>query len=493
MHALLTLALLAPLVTPQDPFDARAFKGAFAPAKQPQHVEGERRRALDDLRRTSDPKNAKLVLNAATQLADEVAALEGNRESSLLKGNDPADHDTRRRDLDADRKLEEQLLEVIAALADGPLVDALISESLTARKTPAALRLALARRSATRDSAQTELTKMLESGRRLDELAPALVAAAKGGHAYRDRYDAILQHLHSDIPLVRRLAIRALVALQVGDVLPVLVTALDDTRENVRRELAHGLEALTGQSFGTRQEAWRAWLEKEGGPLVTGAQPLTQQDREAQPKQPRSGSADAPKYHGLPLEGEHLVFIVDRSLSMEWSLTRNEQLPESGEPSRWERAIGELKEALRNLRSTQTFSIVTFAQTTEVYSPKLLAVTDKSIARAYEWLDNSTLGQFTNIHDALELSFTFTGRLPGDELFSSAVDTIYLLTDGEPTVPSGRRGRRDDPDTILRAVRRWNLLQQVTIHVIGLGDQAPAAFLERLADENGGGFVREGS
>jgi predicted protein tyrosine phosphatase len=76
----------------------------------------------------------------------------------------------------------------------------------------------------------------------------------------------------------------------------------------------------------------------------------------------------------------------------------------------------------------------------------------------------------TNIFDALEKAFT-----------DQDVDTIYLLTDGEPSA-----GRIKDVESILDEIRRWNRTRQIVIHCIAIG--IDSNLCKRLAAENGGSY-----
>ncbi|MEI2784987.1 MAG: hypothetical protein V9E82_04690 [Candidatus Nanopelagicales bacterium] len=64
----------------------------------------------------------------------------------------------------------------------------------------------------------------------------------------------------------------------------------------------------------------------------------------------------------------------------------------------------------------------------------------------------------------------------------STVDTIYLLTDGEPSA-----GRIVAPDDIVDEVKRWNRSRQIVIHCIGLGivHLGPS---KQLAEQSGGSY-----
>ncbi len=64
-------------------------------------------------------------------------------------------------------------------------------------------------------------------------------------------------------------------------------------------------------------------------------------------------------------------------------------------------------------------------------------------------------------------------------------DTIFFMTDGTPTA-----GKLLDPDRILETVAEWNRTAQLTIHTVAVGDECDAKFLEKLARENGGQFVK---
>ena len=66
------------------------------------------------------------------------------------------------------------------------------------------------------------------------------------------------------------------------------------------------------------------------------------------------------------------------------------------------------------------------------------------------------------------------------------VDTVFFLTDGEPTV-----GRSVDMNVIRGEVRRVNQYRGVQIHIIYVGEFGGDDF-EDLAHENGGIFVAIG-
>ena len=76
----------------------------------------------------------------------------------------------------------------------------------------------------------------------------------------------------------------------------------------------------------------------------------------------------------------------------------------------------------------------------------------------------------TNIFDTLELAFR-----------DGSVDTLYLLTDGQPSA-----GRLTDPADILAEVTRWYRTKQIVVHCIAIGLESD--LLKRIAEVTGGEY-----
>jgi len=87
-----------------------------------------------------------------------------------------------------------------------------------------------------------------------------------------------------------------------------------------------------------------------------------------------------------------------------------------------------------------------------------------------KWVDGLKIGGSTNIFDALELAF-----------HDPEVDTIYLLSDGQPS-----SGAIVNMDALADEVRRWNHSRQIVIHCISIGEESP--LFKRLAAESGGQY-----
>ncbi|MCA8967793.1 MAG: VWA domain-containing protein, partial [Planctomycetes bacterium] len=178
--------------------------------------------------------------------------------------------------------------------------------------------------------------------------------------------------------------------------------------------------------------------------------------------------------------------VIDRSLSMRQEMASKSRA-KSPEESRMHRAKEELKRALGLLTKEHRFNILSFAMTRRTFADGLVRPDRKTMKAALTFLDDMEMEFGTQIYDALQHAFQIAGRGAEDAFYDCEVDTIYLLTDGRPYVGN----KSDSTRRIRNAARRWNALGRVRIHVIGLGTDIPAKFLQGLADDSGGRFVHE--
>jgi len=141
------------------------------------------------------------------------------------------------------------------------------------------------------------------------------------------------------------------------------------------------------------------------------------------------------------------------------------------------------------LSDDSKFNIIIFSNGAKAWKKSLTRATEKNRESALEFVRNMQPLGGTNIYAALEEAFK-----------DREVDTIYLLSDGNPTV-----GETTDHKEILAAVRRWNRGRNIIINTIGLlvgslprppmptpgvspqeDKEKLIQFLKELAHENGG-------
>jgi secreted protein with Ig-like and vWFA domain len=132
-----------------------------------------------------------------------------------------------------------------------------------------------------------------------------------------------------------------------------------------------------------------------------------------------------------------------------------------------------LKQAISELKPTDSFNIITFAARVDGFSNVMLAATKENVEQADEFIDLLRLRGGTNISGALEIALSLEG-----------ITHIFLLSDGEPM------GGITDPDQIRAMVREFNTQKaQIITLALGLGEQFRGmALLKGLAEDNNGKF-----
>ena len=118
------------------------------------------------------------------------------------------------------------------------------------------------------------------------------------------------------------------------------------------------------------------------------------------------------------------------------------------------------------------YNIVTFSSDAAPWQKEVGELTEESLAEAVEYVRGLRAGGGTNIYRALEYGFE-----------DPRVDTIFLLSDGEPSM-----GPITDPYSIRQTVADWNKHRGITIHCIAVGGSLD--LLEWLAEDSAGTYVK---
>lgn len=158
-------------------------------------------------------------------------------------------------------------------------------------------------------------------------------------------------------------------------------------------------------------------------------------------------------------EPKDIVFVLDKSGSMQ-------------EDNKIRQAREALKFVLRSLNPKDRFSIVTFNEKVDVYSPSLLDYGADEKQKALEFVDTINADGNTNIDGALKTSL----GIFKDE---KRVKMILFLTDGLPT-----EGEQD-PAKISANAKGANTLN-VRIFDFGVGHNVNTTLLDKLAGEHNG-------
>lgn len=238
------------------------------------------------------------------------------------------------------------------------------------------------------------------------------------------------------------------------------------------KRIAEILWELTAQPFGENWERWAGWW-KEAAPTfeIVSESDLAKAAKEQERKRLTERTRAPAKFFGLQIESHRVIFVVDVSGSMIESMYGREY---DGRPAaRIDVARQEVIAAIKNLEAGTLFNIYAFSNGVEKWREESAGTADEASRKAaIEWVERLGASGGTNIYDSLQLAFE-----------DKDVDTIYLMSDGEPSV-----GQEIDPHRIREDVAYWNSHRKIKIHTVAVG--GTFEILEWLAEDSGGTHVK---
>ncbi len=289
--------------------------------------------------------------------------------------------------------------------------------------------------------------------------------------------------------LVRSAALRALRKIRHKEMVPALIGLLaSEKEERLKVDALDFLVLVTDKNMGLVVEDWRKWWEV-AGPAFEFAQGVA--------KLVTASKAHDLKYFGVEVSSKRVAFLIDASLSMDEEMDvylKQEKKAEEGktradgggtgaggEAGGVEKKSGpkvrakridvlkrEMVRVVNELPKETFLNIITFAANYKPWQEALQPVDGAGREKVLSFVRGITMGIGTNVFDTLEFA-----------LKDKRVDTIFLLTDGEP-----RNGKYLDPPSILREVQALNRIRGASIHCIAFGEQSE--FLKELANQNSG-------
>lgn len=334
-------------------------------------------------------------------------------------------------------------------------------ERLERSKHPALRRAALAAQARFRaeDEAWTE---------RVHEAAVARDFARRLGAVEalsRMRAPSALDALHvlssDESHLVREAAARALGRMRRKASIPCLIARLDGDSLRVRAAAHESLVAITGLDHGPTVVRWRAWWEGEGERFAVPPPEEVAAAVAARERRRRENPTQT-EFYGIGIDSDRVCFVLDTSGSME-------EVMRSGR-TRLEAAADELAEALAGLPEGGRFNVVFFSDRVRAWRERMVARDGESLERASQFAQRQRPVGATALHDGLLRAFD-------DE----DVDTIVLLSDGEPT-----DGELVEPGEILEDLELRNALRGVVVHCVSVNRASP--LLQGLAASTGGTY-----
>ena len=285
----------------------------------------------------------------------------------------------------------------------------------------------------------------------------------------RNTVDLFRERLSHPDWSTRLIALRALEDQRDVTLLGPIVAQMQSESGRMSIEFGDTLFRLTGEPFGGSAAVWKRWFDNEG----KDAKIIDESEVEsllAMAEERRLKAVSGAEFFGIRIESQRVAFVIDVSGSMQ-EPTRGRYVNEPGKP-RIEVAKAELSKAIEALEENALFNILPFSAGVETWIPDGVEASKESTREeALEYVGR--LGPFggTNLFGGLEAAFE-----------DQDVDTIFVLSDGEPSV-----GDIIDPQLIREAVEEMNATRNVVIHAVSVG--LDLEILRWLAEDTGGTYV----
>ncbi|MBL8756534.1 MAG: VWA domain-containing protein [Planctomycetes bacterium] len=257
---------------------------------------------------------------------------------------------------------------------------------------------------------------------------------------------------------LRSLSIRYLTRCRDVSSVPHLIARYGREEGRLASELDQALLVHCGTRCLSRKE-WETWWAKHKTGFVLPHEQLVSRAAAG-----LAGSGSTIAYHDIPVVSSRLCFVVDRSGSMA------EKIGTDKKTTRLDAAKDQLVRVVEKLPDTHLVNLIAYETGVQPLWDELQKLEPENRDKLLATARALPLGAGTNIFDALERAFA-----------DPKVDTIYLLTDGQPSA-----GRVRAPDEIVEEVRRWNRTRQIVVHCIGLGIDSD--LLRQIAKETGGSY-----
>lgn len=272
---------------------------------------------------------------------------------------------------------------------------------------------------------------------------------------------------------VRLAVVRALERIRDRRSVPLLVARLPVERRRIQEAIARTLRFHTGMPFRTSAHDWRRFLEAEGETFALPSRHAAEELEDRLERGTTFAGTEA-RFYGLRVHSDHLTLVIDVSGSMNDPAAFSPTGSRSSEfgQTKLEVAQQEVAHLLAQLAETESLNLLFFAERTRAWKPQLTPLSLETSAAAEAFVMGQHAAGGTNLFGALERA-----------LADPEVDTLYLLSDGLPTV-----GPVQDPAAIREETRRRNPGGQVTIHCIAIGHES--ILLRWLAEDTGGEYVR---
>jgi len=221
------------------------------------------------------------------------------------------------------------------------------------------------------------------------------------------------------------------------------------------------LERRSGRKLGQKPQRWRAWWRA----VRSGDTKLPSEDGTAE----RTRAA----FFGLRPETDRVVFVLDRSGSMDAAMGTGTKTTGGKARTRFDEAGTQLIRCLEGLGEDARFEVILFSDGLRSFRGELVPANEKNLKSLARWISLSGPDGGTNLRPGVRAAM----RL--DDPDTLEADTVIVLCDGETA---------EGPTWVGSFIRKHNDLARVRFHAVQLGGRSDGT-LEALCEHTSGDYV----
>ncbi|MGD2017303.1 MAG: HEAT repeat domain-containing protein [Planctomycetota bacterium] len=275
--------------------------------------------------------------------------------------------------------------------------------------------------------------------------------------------EALHEMLKDEVTTVRAEAIRQVGRRRDPASIPLLIDCMGRENGRLRGDTHYVLTMMTGMDLGFRVGAWRTFWRSEGDGFVM---PTIEEARkiaaDLAARRDTTGETTV-SFYGLTVISNNFALVVDTSGSMSAKVKDGK--------TRLDIAKEQIAGTIERIRDGVLFNVIPFSDNALPMEEVLIEMDDTLREDAFLFVEGLRAAGGTNVYEGLAAAFE-------DEV----VDTIYLLTDGDPSA-----GAITDSTELREEVARWNSTRGIRIHSISVGKAS--ALLKGLSEDSGGEYV----
>ena len=322
--------------------------------------------------------------------------------------------------------------------------------------------------------------------------------------------DVVMKALADKEWQVRAAAIESVRLLRFKEAVQALIDRLREEEGRLRGDVYLVLKELTFSQYEDDPDMWQKYWDRAKDRFEMPDLAKVMEERKRRKASGTRYANASASFAGIPTKSRNIIFIIDVSGSMETQVVEIERFREGGRDynsfQRLEIVKKELADTIDGFDENVNFNIQAFATNIKWWKKRLVRANILNKNSAKEWVSrlkpiggasagfraraglkaNTLQEGKTNTYGAL-MAGLGAPEDPNEEIskktFKEKVDTIYFLSDGQPT-----EGKIVDVAEIREMVRRVNQVRKVIIHAIAIGD-FQKNFMRSLAEQNGGVYV----